>query len=660
MTETQQLEAQPGPDPLTLQLFITNRGSVRSTSRSPRWIKSPPSPSARMATPPFHVKALYDYSSTEEDDLKFTNGQIILVTDEEDADWYYGEYEDSAGDKQEGLFPKNFVKPFEPDMPPRPTRSGRSKKDNDTPALASEEARTLAVEEPGAVPPPAPTQSAVMSEQTFEEPEPSVSQAARTETLPPPTQKPSQPAAPKPAPPSTAEKPALGSFRDRINAFNKSTAPPPAPNKPSNLGASGGSGFIKKAFVAPPPSKNAYVSPPREPPPQKMYRREEDPEIVAQASNDVENEGQINQSQVAVSAEAGEDQPKPTSLKDRIALLQKQQMEQASRHAEASQKKEKPKRTAKKQSDPQEMVADAEDDAEGEQIERMNSTEATGKRSIEASRDAVSSGTHHTKTSKSPEATPVASPTAIGLRDFMSDPNDADQSGVGDTEDGEELSTGRDDSDEIPRRKNSIPPQKPSQAPLRDADVGDEEDNADEDDVVEEEDEDVDPEVKRRMEIRERMAKMSGGMGMAGMFGPPGGMAPKAPAKRGTASSESKLSANSVSAQADSGLSSRAPPVPIMPMPGLQKVRSPEQNGAQPEVTEEEADESKPVIQRQEPEDVPETAALKEELNPTPRRSVERPAPPPVPQGKPHVLTCWSSDLLTSSRSPCSCSTWQK
>ena len=38
-----------------------------------------------------------------------------------------------------------------------------------------------------------------------------------------------------------------------------------------------------------------------------------------------------------------EEQPKPTSLKERIALLQKQQMEQASRHADAAQKKEKVK-----------------------------------------------------------------------------------------------------------------------------------------------------------------------------------------------------------------------------------------------------------------------------------------------------------------------------
>lgn len=583
-----------------------------------------------MAIPPFRVKALYDYSSKEEDDLRFPNGQVILVTDEEDADWYYGEYEDSSGDKQEGLFPKNFVKIFEPDMPPRPTRSGKSKKENDTPSLARQEARIPAAEEPAAVPAPAPTQTAMIPEQTLEEPEPPLSPVTRTETSSAPTQKPAPPAAPKPIPPPAAEKPTSGSFRDRINAFNKSAAPPPAPSKPSALGASGGSGFVKKAFVAPPPSKNAYVPLPREPP-QKAYRREEDPEIVAQVSIDVENDFQVAQPQVAALAEAEEDQPKPTSLKERIALLQKQQMEQAARHAEASQKKEKPKRPPKRQ-EPQGPPADAADDVEGEHLERMNSTETTGKRSTEASRDAVSTSVRHAKAPKSQEATPVASPTAVASGDFMSDPNDADQSGIGDTEDGEDLSTGRDDSDENPRRKTLAPPQIPSQAPLREADVGDEEGNADEDDAEEEEDEDVDPEVKRRMEIRERMAKMSGGMGMAGMFGPPGGMAPRTPAKRGTASSERNISSNSVSAQTDDGSSSRAPPVPIMP--GLQKVRSPEQHGAQPEVTKEEAEEPKTVIQARESEDMPDVEDMKEEPIPTPRRSVERPAPPSVPQGK--------------------------
>ena len=588
-----------------------------------------------MAIPPFRVKALYDYSSKEEDDLRFPNGQVILVTDEEDADWYYGEYEDSTGDKQEGLFPKNFVKVFEPDMPPRPTRSARSKKDNEPPALASEEARASAAEESGAVPAPNPIESATIPEQDFEQPEPPVSQVSKTETFSAPIQKPVPPAAPKSGPPPAAEKPTSGSFRDRINAFNKSTAPPPAPNKPSGLGASGGSGFVKKAFVAPPPSKNAYVPPPREPPPQKVYRREEDPELAAPASKDMENEVQETQPLLAASAETEEDQPKPTSLKDRIALLQKQQMEQAARHAEGSQKKEKPKRPAKKQIESQEPDADAEDGEEGEGLEKMSNIESIGHRSIdEASRDAVSSGARHAKHPKSQEATPVASPTAVASRDITSDPNDADQSGTGDTEEGEDISTGRDDSDENPRHRGSIPPQIASRAPLREADVGDEEDNADEDGAEEEEEEDVDPEVKRRMEIRERMAKMSGGMGMAGMFGPPGGMAARAPAKRGTASSDRTVSGNSVSTRADDGSSSRAPPVPIIPMPGLQKVRSPEQQSAQPEVTTEDVYEPKPLIQGREPEDMPDVEDIVEEPFPLPRRSVERPAPPPVPQGK--------------------------
>ena len=36
---------------------------------------------------PFRVKALYEYTSTHEDDLPFAVGQIITVTDEEDDAW---------------------------------------------------------------------------------------------------------------------------------------------------------------------------------------------------------------------------------------------------------------------------------------------------------------------------------------------------------------------------------------------------------------------------------------------------------------------------------------------------------------------------------------------------------------------------------------------
>ena len=591
-----------------------------------------------MATPPFRVKALYDYSSPHDDDLSFPNGQVITVTDEEDADWYYGEYADAAGSKQEGLFPRNFVKTFEPETPPRPSRMSRSKKELEPPAVVSEADKAPATEEPEASSPQAafaaaPVENTPAPERYPEEPHQQPMPSSKKDIPPavPPTSiaaKPALPAASKPTPPPTAEKPASGSFRDRINAFNKPAAPPVAPSKPSGLGASGGSGFIKKPFVAPPPSKNAYVPPPREPPPQKFYRREEDPELVAQASHNDEDDELPASIQAAPSEDTEEDQPKPTSLKDRIALLQKQQMEQAARHAEGVQKKEKPKKPSRKQVD-QEHPADQEEDLEGETLERMNSGETTGKRSIELSRDPPPGARSGTRPRKSRENTPVGSPVAIPARELLSDANDADQSGAGETE-GEETSTGRDDSDEKPGRL-SIPLQRSAQAPIREAESSDGEANEAEDD--QEEEEHVDPEVKRRMEIRERMAKMSGGMGMAGMFGPPGGMSPRVPSKQNSASSERKATGNSVSGIADSPVS-RAPPVPIMPMPGLQKVRSPEQSNAQTEVGKEDADVPRSVVHGRGPEDMFDVEDMKEEpVSPPPRRSVERPAPPPIPQG---------------------------
>jgi hypothetical protein len=50
----------------------------------------------------------------------------------------------------------------------------------------------------------------------------------------------------------------------------------------------------------------------------------------------------------------------------------------------------------------------------------------------------------------------VTSPTGVP-RELLSDENDADQSGVGDTEDAGDLSTGRDDSDEKQRKTSAHP-----------------------------------------------------------------------------------------------------------------------------------------------------------------------------------------------------------
>lgn len=580
-----------------------------------------------MAAPHFRVKAIYDYSSPHDDDLSFSNGQIITVTDQEDDDWYFGEYADTtSGNKRLGLFPRNFVNLYEPDTPPRPSRQSRSKKETEASPVVTQAAEAAKAEEPEPAPqtqpvPPIPEQSRGIPQTRAPPPSAGAQTPKSPEISPanPPVSaltKPVPPTTTKPAPPPVTEKPTTGSFRDRINAFNKPAAPPVAPMKPSGLGSSGGSSFVKKPFVAPPPSKNAYVPPPREAPAQKIYRREEDPDIVAQNSNGLGIEVPSAAAPTSAPLNDQEDQPKPTSLKDRIALLQRQQMEQAARHAEVGQKKEKPKRPPKKQVETQEETTESGDPAEDDALERVNSGGAIGKQSIDGVRDEAPR-----ITTKSRDATLITSPASAG-RGFQSDANDADQSCAGDTE-GDELSTSRDDSDDKPRSTAlTAHPVEPG--------VGDEESDADED----EEEPEMDPEVKRRMEIRERMAKMSGGMGMAGMFGPAPGMPPMASKKQGSGSSESRTAGKSGSAPTDDLPTARAPPVPLMPMPGMQRVQSPEQEYPPIEAGREEEDVPKSIVQGREPGDMPDIEDIKEEPVLPPRSSVERSAPPPVPQGR--------------------------
>lgn len=593
-----------------------------------------------MANTPFQVKALYEYSSSHDDDLGFPNGQVITVTEEEDADWFYGEYNDMVGVKHQGLFPRNFVKPFEPETPPRPSRLSRSKKDVE-PSAAPNDADEVARSEHLGPLQPQPVSEAPSSKEISSNGEPSVNvsahvvQTARASDVPPPAPptnlatKPPPSNMAKSAPPPVTEKAATSSFRDRINAFNKPAAAPVAPAKPSALGTSGGSGFIKKPFVAPPPSKNAYVALPREPPPQRFYRREEDPELTSQTSNALEGSEMAMPSRASIPEEDDVDVPKPTSLKDRIALLQKQQMEQAARHAEAGQKKEKPKRPPKKRTGSQELVLDHEYHAEPDGLGRIETGDSVGKQSLETPRDDSLPGVRSsTRSHKSRDATPVASPTTLPPRDFLSDGNDADQSGAGDTEDGDEFSTGRDDSDEKSRNQVPTMPHRTHQIPMSQADIGNKDDNVEEYDQDEEE---VDPEVQRRMEIRERMAKMSGGMGLAGMFAPVGNV-PMASKKQSSMSSDRKTSMASVSAASDTS-APRAPPVQILPMPGVQRVQTPEQEERPIEVSKVEEDNSHHTISSRDPEEIPDVEDLAQKSFPPSRKSTERTVPPPVPEG---------------------------
>ncbi|EEH04468.1 SH3 domain-containing protein [Histoplasma capsulatum G186AR] len=599
-----------------------------------------------MSGVPFTVKAVFEYTSEHEDDLNFSVDQIIKVTAEEDDDWYFGGYVDESGSKKEGIFPRNFVERYEPPAPPRPTRPSRPRKEPELPVAA-----TAPPTESILATAPAPVSPRIQNERAepeFEEAQ--IPKAAAEPPLPPGPQPvaavqaasitPVAPRSPEPAevpqpvqksaskgpPPTVAEKPTGSSFKDRIAAFNKPAAAPITPFDPNKPPSS--ASFIKKPFIAPPPSRNAYVPPPMEQP-QKIYRREEDPDIVERNSHDKPPSERPIIS--ADTPDGTEDQPKPTSLKERIALLQKQQLEQAARHAEAAQKKEKPKKPPKKRVESQERTEQA-GFVHGAELERTETSET-------AKDSNVTSSTHEAP--QSPDIT--RSPTQPS-RELTSDTNDADNSGAGDTEEADEASTGREDMDEKHRESSKKHTSHSKQAP----DGEGEGKGEDEGEEEEEEEDEIDPEIRRRMEIRERMAKMSGGMGMMGMFGPPGGLPPAGgfrKPKTTAADSEKKASED------QHHLSSmHAPPVPLMGLPGMHSKKTAEPSS---EVREEEEQEvqSTPLRRSTEPpvEDVPKhlaevppaslerVASLPLQDPPAPGQpsNTTRPIPPPIPMEPP-------------------------
>lgn len=501
-----------------------------------------------MATTPFKVKAVYDYSSPHADDLSFPNGQMITVIEEEDADWYVGQYTDSSGAKHEGLFPKNFVERVEPEAPPRPTRT-RTKRESLTSAPAAADIRENAQEPPVATsqahfaPPPAPLPIYV---------EPTAASAVRQTAVEPvdaplvrqaPEPKPA--AAAKPPPPAVAEKPS--SFKDRIAAFNKSSQAPLAPVKPSGPPAA----FVKKAFVAPPPARDSYVPPPREVvPPHTVYRREEDPEIAEQQAQDQENAERAGLI-VSEATEGADDTPK-TSLKERIALLQKQQQDQASRRTELTSK-EKPKRPVKKRTGSSETTNTVLSN-EGEDHESAGASGVAQRASTDLSRNSprLHPMRRLSRDPRSPD---------LPTREGFSDENDADISGAGETEEPESMNT---EIEEHGERIMTHPHPLSRQSTLSSQQMPQ---TVVEDEGETEEEDEIDVETRRRMELRERMAKMSGGMGMPGMFGGGMPMPPSAPKKQPPTVIGGDRAAPETGAS--STYSPQTQRMSMMPMPGM-------------------------------------------------------------------------------------------
>ncbi|KAK8128254.1 hypothetical protein PG984_009362 [Apiospora sp. TS-2023a] len=576
-----------------------------------------------MASAPFKVKALYEYSSGHEDDLPFEIGQIITITEDDDPDWYGGEYLDAAGVKQEGIFPRNFVEKYEPTAPPRPTRPRKNKDQPEHTARpeAAPESAPEAVAEPEESYEPVEEEPTVSSPPPVAEP---LSPRAPAPLVPKPVEAapvaaPASPAPPKPepssaqpspkapaqarAPPPVSEKPA--SFRDRIAAFNKPAAPPVAPFKPSGLG-SGSSGFIKKPFVAPPPSRNAYVPPPKEAPTTKVYRREEDPEIRDKEAENLESAQHAGLLPGSSQEGQDEDQPKPTTLKERIALLQKQQAEAAQRHSEAASKKEKPKRP------PPKKRTESETTQEG-----VAATPGVGEAPMPLERR----DTESTDDSSAPkQALPTRRKSYS--KAIPEDGNEADMSGAGDvTEDQEDDLTEREDSDTHPKPTISRAATGATEKAAGEEAAPKEE--GEKDPGAEDDEDDDDPEARRKEELRARMAKMSGGMGMMGMhsiFGPP---MPSPAAKPKKAAPMERRSSEQPGEGASTGSpTASAPPVPtMMALPGMGQ-----QKPVNEETTEHESE-------QQDDDDITPVTSTSPRASESSRRSIS--GPPPLPGGRP-------------------------
>jgi hypothetical protein len=292
-----------------------------------------------------------------------------------------------------------------------------------------------------------------------------------------------------------------------------------------------------------------------------VYRREEDPEIAERRAQDQEN-AERSGLVASASADQDEDVPQTVSLKERVALLQKRQAEQAARHDVSA--KEKPKRPPKKRIESHEQADTTEERNDVQAVEPVprESFESTGEPSETARPPKVPKPSEHAP-----------------RRNIVSDGNDADQSAAGETtEDAEGTSGSAGDEDETPEAH-------PAQVAAVSQRHGDEV----EEESTEEEEEELDEEARHQMALRERMAKLSGGMGMGAMFGPPGGM----PMMGMAGGPKKKKAPEPKAVEEEPTPMARAPRIPGIAMPGLNRTMSME-SSASTEV--QSGDDAKPQV----------------------------------------------------------------
>lgn len=470
-----------------------------------------------MSSPHFKVKALYDYSSEYDDDLNFLEGTIITVTNVEDAEWYSGTYTNpSTGETLSGIFPQNFVELYE--EPTDQLKEEPEAKVSEEPVTEGQEVLKMDIskhpEEPSIVP-------QLISENTadkeIKQKSAIIEPGAESESAAGFQRKHSNA--------SDCEKAGSTSAIHKNALFNKIAAfnsPEAAPILPS-INALDEKPNKRRSFVGVPSS---YVPPSFGPKKTNTFDSISSNEYKSTGEDEPARESRASFDQEEAEKEA---QPK-LSLKERIALLQKRQKEEAEREAAMVRKKAEKKKLKKNH------------------VEAVNST---------LSRTSTCSEKGVDSTQNEDLVNQDRTPDQNTITELKDHDNHGDKSKNDYHVNGElttEASAGHsvEENDEDMEYENTLKEKET-------------EDEKEQDDDNEEDDDEEDEEEMRKRELRERMAKLSGGAGMFGMMGmsPFGNALPKHK-KKSKSANEKTLKAQ----EEDDDFADMPKAIPILPMPG--------------------------------------------------------------------------------------------
>ncbi|ANZ76424.1 BA75_03674T0 [Komagataella pastoris] len=452
------------------------------------------------ATPPFKVKALFQYSTDYEEDLNFDVGQLITVSEIEDEEWFSGYY-DEDGVRKEGIFPKTFVAVVA--APKEAVQHAEEQPDSAEELEVEVEERKDVELEQEVKQAHSPQQQKSQQEQPqgvgsqFGEKE-EKEHSTKQETSPIDVSKPkvattdtvtSQEAentensgtSPVRRHNSTSHNEML----NRISTFNHGTVAPMPTKGPVNEAP------VKKSFVAAPSS---YVP--------QGFGDKPKPKSVSQETHPANVISEHSQ------REEEEEEPK-MSLKERIALLQKRQQEEAERAQAILKRKEHKKKKKEQQYTQAPELQETETEPTETNLDRSKTADSTAASQQGELIDAALPVEHEQgiiakdQEISGVEKQEITPSVANESEDDQSD-NENIESNQGNTIENELANEDEDDArsqEEIEEHRSD----------------NNEDDDKEEEDDEEEEDEE---EVKRR-NLRERMAKLSGGVGMFGMMGVP-------------------------------------------------------------------------------------------------------------------------------------------